>query len=131
MSCGVADFCKKCQKSHIRSKGYPVDKKNNTIKKWPVECKGIQKDFFDSCKFNEETGEVEIGYYDLLEDLTEDEYNNLPPEEKIRLQYSNNPLLFAKNELGWTPYNPNRKFYQFYQKEFLLCTAKNKKVLSC
>ena len=126
MSCEISDFCKECQRNHIRSKGYPVDKKNKVVKKWPVECKGIQKDFFDSCKFNEETGEVEIGYYDLLQDLTDEEYDYLPPEEKIRLQYSNNPLLFAKNELGWTPYNPNRKFYQFYQKEFLLCTSKNK-----
>ena len=122
----IADFCKECQRNHIKSKGWPVDKKNKVIKKWPVECKGIQKDFFDSCKYNEETEEVEIGYYDLLQDLSEDEYLSLPDEEKIRLQYSNNPLLFAKNELGWTPYNPNRSFYQFYQKEFLLCTAKNK-----
>lgn len=127
MSCEIADFCKLCQKEHLRKKGYVFDEKTKkSIKEWPVQCKGIQKELFDNTYYDDIKQEFRIGLYDIVSDIGEDAYNLLSDDDKILLQYTNNILLFAKNELGWTPYNPNRKFFQYYQKEFLMCTAKFK-----
>lgn len=127
MACDIADFCKECQREHLRKKGYIYDEKTKkTIKEWPVQCKGIQKSLFDNTYFDPVSEEFQIGLYDIISDVGSESYNLLSDDDKILLQYTNNILLFAKNELGWTPYNPNRNFFQYYQKEFLMCTAKFK-----
>lgn len=122
----VADFCKECQRRHIETKGYKVDKDGNEIRKWPIKCMGIQKKHFDGCHFDEESGEVKTGLVDLEALVEDDVYAKMTPLDKARLQYFYNPLLWAKDMLGWTPYNPNRSWYQEYQKEYLLCTAEKK-----
>ena len=122
----LADFCKECQRRHIENKGYKTDKDGKEIIKWPIKCIGIQKNHFESCRYNEDTGEVETGLVDLEGIVDSEIFNKLTPIEKTRLQYFYNPLLWAKDMLGWTPYNPNRRWYQEYQKEYLLCTAEKK-----
>ena len=122
----LADFCKECQRRHIENKGYKVDKDGKEIKKWPIKCIGIQKKHFEGCYFDEDSGEVKTGLVDLEALVEDDVYAKLTPIEKARLQYFHNPLLWAKDMLGWTPYNPNRSWYQEYQKEYLLCTAEKK-----
>lgn len=127
MSCELSEYCHECQERHIQRKGYLTDKQGKPrTEEWPVECKGIQKELFDSVFYNEETGEVEVGLYDISDDIDMDEYASLSDQDKLLIQYSNNKLLFAKDVLGWSPYNPNRNFFQYYQKEFLLCSAKRK-----
>ena len=113
----LADFCKECQRRHIENKGYKVDKDGNEIRKWPIKCIGIQKKHFEGCYFDEESGEIKTGIVDLEALVEDDVYAKLTPIEKARLQYFHNPLLWAKDMLGWTPYNPNRASYQEYQKE--------------
>lgn len=55
-----------------------------------------------------------------------DNYLKLSEESKVSLQLEKNKILWAKECLGWTPYNTKRKFFQYYQKEFLLCNAQNR-----
>lgn len=124
MNYEIADFCKECQKRHIKRKGYK--KGPNGEKKWPIHCKGIQKKFFDSCNFNEKTGEIDVGLFDVEAEVGTGPYTLMTDETKLRYQYSSNILLWAKHKLNWTPHNPNREWYQHYQKEFLLCTSKYK-----
>ena len=99
-----SDICVKCQQRHYNSKGF--DKEGN----FPVDCKGIPK------RLDEE------GYYPL-EDVYGEEYDKLTIKEKVQLQLKNNPLLWAEKMLNWTPYNDKREFYQWYQKEMMLCTS--------
>ena len=100
-----SDICVKCQKRHYKTKGFNKDGS------FPIECKGIPKALSDE------------GYYPLDLIFGED-YKRLSMEEKIMLQYKNNVLLWARDMLGWTTFNPKRKFRQYYQDEMLLCTAR-------
>lgn len=99
-----SDICVKCQQRHYNTKGF--DENGN----FPVDCKGIPK------RLDEE------GYYPL-EDIYGEEYEKLTMKEKVQLQLKNNPLLWAEKMMNWTPYNEKREFYQWYQKEMMLCTA--------
>ena len=101
----IADMCKRCIKEHIKQKG-----------KFEVKCTPVPK--------NMEVEEDAI--YPLDKVLGEQTYSKLPEDVKISMQLSKNKLLWAKECLGWSPYNKVREFYQFYQREYLLCTAKNK-----
>lgn len=60
MSCEIADYCKQCQREHIKNKGYLLDKDKLPVKEWPVQCKGIQKQLFDDTYYNEKTGEFQV-----------------------------------------------------------------------
>lgn len=99
----IADMCKKCMKAHIKKKG-----------SFKVSCTPVPKEL--------ENGKL----FPLDAFLSKEEMNSLSEEDKLDLQIQNNKLLWAEQFLGWTPYNPKRSFYQYYQKEILLCTAKNK-----
>ena len=99
-----SNICVECQKRHYRTKGFNKDGS------FPIICKGIPKSLSDD------------GYYPL-EDIYGDEYDKLTLKEKIQLQYKNNSLLWAEHMLGWSTYNPNREFRQYYQDEMMLCTA--------
>lgn len=101
-----SDICVECQKRHYKTKGF-------TEGRFPVTCKGIPRRL------------VEERYYPL-EEIYGDYYDTLRKDEKILLQFKNNPLLWAEKTLNWSPYNPKRKFWQFYQEEMLLCTALKK-----
>lgn len=96
----IADICKECQKRHLKNK-----------KKWGIKCKGISKRLYEE------------DYYPTEETLDHEIYTQLTDDEKVELQLKNNILLWAKEKLGWSPYNPKREFYQFYQKDMLLCNA--------
>lgn len=102
-----SDICYKCQQLHYQTKGFDKDGK------FPVVCKGIPKRL------------IEEKYYPL-EEVYGDFYNELSNEQKIHLQYKNNKLAWAKDMLGWSPYNPKRECWQGYQEEMLCCTALRK-----
>lgn len=99
----ICDYCKKCQKRHL----------TRVKKKWEVRCHGIPKKLWEK------------NYYPLEEVLDKDVYDTLTIEEKIKLQYKFNPLLWAEHKLGWTPVNPKRKQFQEWQKAMILCSSKN------
>ena len=58
--------------------------------------------------------------------LSKSDYESLTEDDKLELQLYNNKLLWAKEFLGWSIFNKNRNFEQYYQKEILLCNAKNR-----
>ena len=101
----IADMCKKCISSHIKKKG-----------KFEIQCTPVPKNM-------EVDGEA---LYPIDKIIGEEKYSRLPEDTKVTLQLTKNKLLWAKKYLGWSPYNKVRKFYQYYQREYLLCTAKNK-----
>lgn len=100
----ISDVCKKCIKEHMKKK-----------KEWKIECSFIPKEF-----------DKPDGMYPLKKLLTEEEYFCLDEEVKSELQLKYNKLLWAKETLGWSPFNKNRNFYQYYQSEYINCTSKNK-----
>lgn len=101
----VSDICKKCIKRHLKNK-----------REFKVSCIPIPKELEDK----------ENPMFPLDKVLGLETYIKLPEEIKIEMQLEKNVLLWAKECLGWTPYNADRNFYQYYQQEFLSCTAKNK-----
>ncbi|MGL5709808.1 MAG: hypothetical protein ACRCW9_03080 [Cetobacterium sp.] len=103
MAYEICEHCIECQRRHTKQ----------IRKEWKVKCKGIPKELWED------------GYYPLEKVLEPEIYSSLTEEDKIRLQYKNNILLWAEHKLGWSPYNPKRKCYQFWQKEMLLCTSKS------
>ncbi|AVQ21483.1 hypothetical protein C4N15_07400 [Fusobacterium necrophorum subsp. funduliforme] len=105
----IADMCKHCIKRHLKQKG-----------KWEVECIPVPKEM-------DATNSKNIPFYPIQKILNPQTYSLLSEEQKTDLQLHFNKLLWAKEFLGWTPTNMNREgFYQYYQKEFLLCSAKNR-----
>lgn len=101
----ISDICKACIKRHLKSK-----------KEFKIKCIPIPK----------EMDEEDNPIYPIDKVIGLENYINLSEDVKIEMQLEKNKLLWAKECLGWTPFNSERNFYQFYQKEFLLCTAKNK-----
>lgn len=101
----ISDMCKKCIIEHKKKK-----------KEFKISCIPVPKSMEDK----------DDPIYPLENIIGLENYIKLPESVKIDLQLEKNPLLWAKECLGWTPYNKDRDFYQFYQKEFLLCTAQNK-----
>ena len=99
----IADMCKNCIRKQIRTKG-----------SWKIECNPIPKEL------------EEKNYFPIEKLLTKEEYNKLTEEELVEIQLSNNKLLWAKEFLDWSIIHPKRNFEQYYQKEILLCTAKNR-----
>lgn len=99
----IADMCKQCIKNHIKKKG-----------KFEVSCTPVPKELEDGKLFP------------LEKFLNKKDLDQLTDEDKLEFQLQQNKLLWAEQFLGWTPYNPKRSFYQYYQKEILLCTAKNR-----
>lgn len=99
----IADMCKKCIRKQIKTKG-----------SWKIECNPIPKEL------------EEKNYFPIEKLLTKEEYNKLTEEELVEIQLSNNKLLWAKEFLDWSIIHPKRNFEQYYQKEILLCTAKNR-----
>lgn len=105
----ISDICKKCIKRHLKSKG-----------EWKISCIPIPKEMDNIDSKN-------IPFYPIEKILKPETYASLSEESKLNLQLSFNKMLWAKEFLGWTPTNENREgFYQYYQKEFLLCTSKNR-----
>lgn len=100
----MADMCKECIKRQMKKK-----------KGFEITCVPVPK-----------TMEAENPVYPLSDVLGLKKYMELPESIKIDMQLEKNVLLWAKECLGWTPYNKDREFYQYYQKEFLLCTSRNK-----
>ena len=101
----ISDMCKKCIIKHKKNK-----------KEFKVTCVPIPKEMEDD----------KDPVYPLEKLLGKETYLQLPENVKIDLQLEKNTLLWAKECLGWTPYNKARNFFQWYQKEFLLCNAQNK-----
>lgn len=101
----ISDMCRKCILNHKKKK-----------KEFKVTCVPVPKEMEDD----------DNPIYPLEKFLGKETYLELPESVKIDLQLEKNILLWAKECLGWTPYNKSRNFYQFYQKEFLLCNAQNK-----
>ena len=70
MACEIADFCKECQREHLRKKGYVYNEKTKEpIKEWPVQCKGIQKSLFDNTYFDPVSEKVPIALYNNTPDV--------------------------------------------------------------
>lgn len=99
----IAEMCKKCIKRQIQQKG-----------SWAVECNPVPKEL------------EEENYFPVEKFLTTEELKQLSEDDLIDLQLSQNKLLWAKEMLGWSIHHPKRNFDQYYQKELLLCTAKNR-----
>lgn len=99
----IADMCKACMKAHIKKKG-----------KFKVSCVPVPKELEDGKLFP------------IEKFIDKKELNGIEEKDLLDLQIQNNKLLWAQEFLGWTPFNKKRNFYQYYQKEILLCTAKNK-----
>lgn len=99
----ICDMCKKCIKDHIALK-----------KEFKVSCKPVPKELMDSNN----------PIYPLEKIIGIEEYNKLEPETKVDIQLRMNKLLWAKEYLGWSTYNSERKYDQFYQREMLNCNAK-------
>ncbi|MGL5716020.1 terminase large subunit domain-containing protein [Cetobacterium sp.] len=98
----ICKECKECIKNHIDKKGT-----------FGVKCIPIPEELM-----------LEDPIYPLEKMLGKDVYDLLEEKEKIEIQFSKNKLLWAKEMLGWSTYNAERKFDQFYQKLMLTCTAK-------
>lgn len=101
----ISDMCKKCILKHKKNK-----------KEFKVSCIPVPKEMEDEKE----------PVYPLDKLLGLENYMSLSEGVKIDLQLEKNVLLWAKECLGWTPFNKARDFYQWYQKEFLLCNAQNK-----
>lgn len=99
----ISDMCKKCIKDHIKLK-----------KEFKVSCKPVPAELMDSTNPRYPTEKI-IGI---------ENYNALNPDEKADIQLKMNKLLWAKEFLGWSTYNADREYDQFYQREMLNCNAK-------
>ncbi|MGL4449592.1 MAG: terminase large subunit domain-containing protein [Sarcina sp.] len=99
----ICDMCKKCIKDHIKLK-----------KEFKVTCKPIPAELMDPNNPRYPTEKI-IGV---------ENYNALDPDEKADIQLRMNKLLWAKEFLGWSTYNEEREYDQFYQREMLNCNAK-------
>lgn len=100
----LSDQCRQCIQNHLKEK-----------KEFKVTCSFIPKEM-----------ELENPIFPIDKLIGIDNYSRLSEESKVALQLEKNKLLWAKECLGWTPYNSKRDFYQYYQKEFLLCNAQNR-----
>jgi hypothetical protein len=67
-------------------------------------------------------------YYPLEKILGADVYKLLSPDTIAEMQLYHNKILWANQTLGWSTYNGERKFEQFYQRETILCSAKLKAI---
>ena len=101
----LSEFCKQCIKNHKAKKGT-----------FNVKCKGIPRTLMDE----------EEPYFPTEQYLGIDKYNALTEDEKIIIQKEKNKLLWAKTHLGWSTFNKERNFDQWYQKAMLCCTAPQK-----
>lgn len=101
----ISDVCKECIKRHLKNK-----------KEFKIKCIPIPKEM------DSENSPI----YPIEKLIGKENYEQLTDDVKIEMQLNKNKLLWAKECLGWSPYNADRKFFQYYQKEFLLCTARNK-----
>ena len=100
----LSDQCRQCIQNHLKEK-----------KEFKVTCSFIPKEM-----------ELEKPIFPIDKIIGMDNYMKLSEESKVKLQLEKNKLLWAEECLGWTPYNSKRDFYQYYQKEFLLCNAQNR-----
>lgn len=99
----ICDMCKKCIRDHIKLK-----------KEFKVNCTPVPKELMDP----------DNPIYPLEKIIGLEEYNSLSYDFKTEIQLKKNKLLWAKKFLGWSTYNAERKYDQFYQREMLNCNAK-------
>lgn len=101
----LADICKECFNKHKEMKG-----------KFDITCKGIPQTMMHETN----------PYYPLDSLMHPGEYANIPEQVKIQQQLLKNKVLWAQECLGWSTFNKERGFDQWYQKQMLNCTSKFK-----